>query len=84
MTESLMGKRAHKAQMKQKKSAPDKSGSVFEPMKSGREVYGGWADKRSNGGKLATVLGVAVPVGMGAVYFALQRKRGRRNLEEVA
>jgi short-subunit dehydrogenase len=85
LTERQMGKTAHKAQMKQKKSAPEKSGSVFKPMRSGTELYGGWADKKSSGGsKLATVLGVAVPIGMGAVYFALQRKRGRRDLERVA
>lgn len=84
LTEKMMGKRAHKAQMKQRKSAPDKSGSVFEPMRSGTEVYGGWADKKSHGGKLATVLGMAVPIGMGAVYLAFQRKQRRQDLEEVA
>ncbi len=83
LTESQMGKRAHQAQMKQKKSAADKSGSVFKPMKEGTELYGGWAEKKRRG-KLATLLGVAVPVGMGAVYFALQRGRGPRDLEEVA
>lgn len=85
LTQRMMGKRAHKAQMKQKRFASDKSGSVFKPMRSGTDVYGGWSEKRSGGGgKLATVLGMAVPIGMGAVYFALQRKRGRPDLEEVA
>lgn len=82
--EQQMGKRAHKAQMKQKKHAPDKSGSVFKPMSSGSGVYGGWKEKSGNGGKLATILGLAVPIGMGAVYFALQRKTRRGELERVA
>lgn len=84
LTERMMGKRAHKAQMKQKATAPDKSGSVFKPMGSGAGVYGSRTDEKGSGGRLATMLGVAVPVGMGAVYFALQRARGRRDLEEVA
>lgn len=84
LIESQMGKRAHKAQMKQKKSAPDKSGSVFKPMRSGTGVYGDWADKKSSGSKLAAILGVAVPLGVGAVYLALQRKLGSRDLKRVA
>jgi hypothetical protein len=76
-----MGKNAHKAQMQQKESARDKSGSVFKPMSSGEGVYGGNKDE---GSKLATALGLAVPIGMGAVYFLLQRKHRRGELEEVA
>ena len=83
LTEKQMAKQAHKAQMKQKKAAPDKSGSVFQPMSSGTEMYGGWSEK-GNGGKLATVLGLAVPIGMGAVYVAVQRARSRREFERAA
>jgi short-subunit dehydrogenase len=83
LTEKQMGRTAHKAQMKQKKFAPDKSGSVFEPMSSGTDVYGGWTDKGS-GGKLAKILGIMVPIGMGAAYVALQRARNKRELERVA
>ena len=77
-----MGKTAHKAQMQQKESASDKSGSVFKPAKGGDDVYGGWKD--DGGSKLATALGLAVPIGMGAVYFLLQRKQRRGGLEKVA
>jgi short-subunit dehydrogenase len=81
--ERQMGRRAHKAQMKQKKSAPDKSGSVFKPAAGGTDVYGGWKEKRS-GGKLATLLGLAVPIGMGAAYLAMQRARSKRSDYERA
>jgi short-subunit dehydrogenase len=77
-TEKLMGKRAHKAQMKQKESARDKSGAVFEPTSSGTGIYGGWREKQHKG-KLGTVLGFAVPIGMGAAYLALQKARSRRS-----
>jgi hypothetical protein len=83
LTEKQMGRTAHKAQMGQKESAADHSGSVFKPMDSGTDVYGGWTDK-GNGGKLATILGLAVPLGMGAVYLAFQRARNRRELERAA
>jgi short-subunit dehydrogenase len=76
-TEKYMGRQAHKAQMKQKKSASDKAGSVLKPMRGGTEVYGGWND-RGNGGKIAAVLGFAIPIGMGTAYLALQRARSRR------
>lgn len=75
-----MGKQTHKAQMQQDRSAPDRSGSVFHPMSSGEGVYGD-ADEGSS--KLAKVLGLAVPIGMGIVYLALQRKN-RRDLQKVA
>jgi short-subunit dehydrogenase len=84
LTRKQMGKQAHKAQMKQTKSAPDKSGSVFKPMDSGDGVYGGWNDDKGISAVLATLLGIAVPLGMGAVYLALQRKRGRTNLDRAA
>lgn len=83
LTEKQMGRTAHKAQMGQTESASDSSGSVFKPMSSGTDVYGGWA-KKENGGKLATVLSLAVPIGMGAVYLAFQRTRNKRNFQQAA
>ena len=68
----LMGKRAHISQMHQKESAPDKAGSVFKPMSTGTGVYGGWKEKSS---KIGAILGLALPIGMGAVYLALERSR---------
>ena len=80
LTEKRMGKRAHQSQMKQKKSALDQAGAVLEPMSSGTDIYGGWLEKQHNGmGKLGTVLGIAVPIGMGAAYYALHRARSRRS-----
>ena len=90
LIEKQMGRTAHKAQMGQEESAPDHSGSVFKPMSSGTDVYGGWTKKDSkptkkdSGGKLATILGLAVPIGMGAVYLAFQRARSRKEFEQAA
>ncbi len=44
LVEKQMAKQTQKAQMGQKESAKDSSGSLFRPMKSGKEVYGGWTD----------------------------------------
>jgi hypothetical protein len=81
--EKAMGWRAHKAQTDQTESARDKSGSVFKPESGGRGVYGGWLEKKRSG-KLARVLGFAVPIGMGAAYLALQRARSRQSESEAA
>ncbi len=78
LMEKQMGKQAHKAQMKQKEFAPDKSGSVLKPMKSGTDVRGGWQDKSNGAGKMAVGLGIAVPIAMGAAYVAFQRIRARQ------
>jgi short-subunit dehydrogenase len=42
LVEKQMAKQTQKAQMGQTESAKDSSGSLFRPMKSGKEVYGGW------------------------------------------
>ena len=85
LTEKLMGWRAHKAQMKQKKRAPEKSRSVFEPGEHSTGVYGGRLDEEhEGGGKLGKILGFVVPIGMGAAYLALQRARARRSQYESA
>jgi short-subunit dehydrogenase len=84
-TQKLMGKRAHKSQMKQQKTAEDKSGSVFQPEESGKGVYGGWLEKEDkSNGRLGRILGFAVPIGMGAAYLALQRARSKRSEHESA
>lgn len=85
LTEKQMGKRGHKTQMKQSRSAPDKPGSVLQPEEQGTGVYGGWLEKEHEGsGKLGTVLGFMVPIGMGAAYLALQRARSRQKQYEPA
>ena len=82
LTEKMMGWRTHKSQMKQKKSAPDQSGSLFKPMSSGTGLYSD--EEEEGGGNLAKILGLAVPIGVGAVYLALQRARSRRDSERAA
>ncbi len=42
LVEKQMAKQTQKAQMGQKESAKDSSGSLFRPMKKGNNVYGGW------------------------------------------
>lgn len=61
LVEKQMARQTQKSQMRQKESAEDSSGSLFRPMKSGKEVYGGWtnanqssADWESAGGQLST------------------------------
>jgi NAD(P)-dependent dehydrogenase (short-subunit alcohol dehydrogenase family) len=44
LVEKQMAKQTQKAQMKNTESAKDSSGSLFRPMKSGKDVYGGWTD----------------------------------------
>jgi short-subunit dehydrogenase len=83
LTEKQMARTTHKAQMGQKKAAPDNSGSVFKPMSSGTDVYGGWM-KKAGGGKVSTILGLAVPIGMGAAYLAYQRARSKREWQKAA
>ncbi len=78
LMEKAMGWKSHRAQSKQTESAPNKSGSVFKPESEGTGVYGGWLEQK-RGHKMATLLGFAVPIGVGAVYVALQRARGRRD-----
>ena len=82
LTEKMMGWRTHKSQMKQKDSAREHSGSLFKPMKSGTGLYS--EEEEKSGGKLPTILGLALPIGVGVVYLALQRARSRRDLERAA
>lgn len=82
LMEKQMGKQAHKSQMEQDESAPHNSGSVFTPMKEGSEVYGGWDS--GNGSKLAKTLGIAIPAGVGLLYYAVRQARSRQVEESRA
>lgn len=44
LVEKQMAKQTQKAQMGQKESAKSSSGSIFRPMKSENDIYGGWTD----------------------------------------
>ncbi len=74
LVEKQMAKMAQRAQMKQKESAKDSSGSLFRPMKSGKDVYGGWTDAsqssagwESENAELSTESGSAATRTMGVV-----------------
>jgi short-subunit dehydrogenase len=61
LVEKQMAKQTQKSQMAQKESAKESSGSLFRPMKSGKDVYGGWtsasqsiANWESKGEELST------------------------------
>jgi len=83
LTRKQMAKTTHRSQFTESPDAAEKSGSVFRPMRSGTDLYGGWTEKR-NGGKLRKVLGVAVPIGVGAAYLLTQRALSRRAVGEHA
>lgn len=96
MIERQMGKRTHSSQIEQPDSAAESSGSVFKPMKSGKEVRGGWLapgesaksaeDKKlpyRTGSNVGAVLKFAIPIGMSLAYMALQRARSR-SMQQVA
>ncbi len=82
LTEKMMGKNTHKSQMESEPSR-ESSGSVFEPMSSGTDIYGGWSE--SNGGNTAAkVLGIAVPAAIGIALLARKRSRISEELDRVA
>ena len=90
LVQKHMGRQAHKAQMEQTETAGDDSGSLFKPMKSGRQVYGGWnsdekqeESSRGGGSKWGVFVGMAVPAAMGLTYL-LQRQRNRRQEGQAA
>lgn len=83
LVERFMGRNAHKSQMESEGSARESSGSVFEPMSSGTDIYGGWS--ASNGGnKAAALLGIAVPAAIGIALLARKRSRIKEQLEQAA
>jgi short-subunit dehydrogenase len=91
LVEKQMAKQTHKAQMEQEESAADSSGSLFRPMKSGRQVYGALeqqqesSDDHKHGmGKFGTVVGVAVPIAMGVAYLMRRRAHTGENWEQAA
>jgi len=100
LVEKQMAKQTQKAQMGQKESARDSSGSLFRPMKGGKNAYSGWTDasqssadwesesETENGGTakhtLGKVAGIAVPVGMGVAYLLRRRKQQRDRWEQAA
>lgn len=100
LVEKQMAKRTQNAQMKQKEHAKGSSGSLFRPMKSGKDVYGGWTDasrsstewdpgeaaeeSSSRKSTFGKVAGIAVPIGMGVAYFLRRRQQRKDRWQQVA
>ncbi|HLH07623.1 MAG TPA: SDR family oxidoreductase [Terriglobales bacterium] len=83
LTEKIMGKNTHRSQMKAA-SARNSSGSVFEPMSSGTDVYGGWRESNGVAKTAAKVLGIAAPAALAVVLLARKRWQDDRELSRVA
>jgi short-subunit dehydrogenase len=64
--ERVMGKNTHRAEMEQKETAPESSGSVFEPVEFGKGVRGGW--KGGSAGKIAA-MGLVTAGVAGALWW---------------
>jgi short-subunit dehydrogenase len=92
LVEKQMAKKTHKAQMGQSESESESSGSLFRPMKSGTQVYGGLQsesqetgeDHKHGMGKFGTVAGIAVPIAMGVAYLMRRRTQTGTNWEQAA
>ena len=61
--ERQMAKKVHGKLMRQSETEGPSPGSLFSPMRSGRDVRGGWLSEQSNGGKVAKIaLGAVIPI----------------------
>ena len=78
MLEKRMAKKVHKEHMSQREDAPDSSGAVFEPMRSGTEIAGGW-EERERGSKLKKLAWVGAVAPLAATGIMLARRRARQS-----
>lgn len=83
LLEKQLAKQTHKAEMEQEESAPPSSGSVFKPMSSGTDVYGGWLEQKS-GNTTRNLLMIAVPVAVGIGLMARRRQNQGRGESRAA
>lgn len=81
--ERLMGRNAHKSQVESEGTATRGSGSVFEPMPTGTDVYGGWLESE-RGSRAARMIGIALPTAIGIILLARKRNRRREEFEQAA
>lgn len=68
LVEKQMAKQTQKAQMRQKESAKDSSGSLFRPMKGGKDVYGGWTNASQSSAEWETESGGSAAENGGAKH----------------
>jgi hypothetical protein len=81
--ERFMARSAHRSQMESEDVASHSSGSVFEPMSSGTDIYGGWSDSHG-GSTTAKLIGIVIPAAIGIALLARKRGRVREELDQVA
>ncbi|HWC18552.1 MAG TPA: SDR family oxidoreductase [Terriglobales bacterium] len=67
--ETMMGKNTQHAQMEQQETAPESPASVFEPVKYGNSVRGGWKD-----GRLSPATALGLLAGMAVAAALLWKK----------
>lgn len=77
--ERRMAKRIHKQHFGQAESAPDSSGAVLKPMRSGDDVRGGWLE--AQGGNTAAKIAAAAAIPVALAAFGLWRRRSNANRE---
>ena len=66
-------------------SAPDGPGAVFEPMRSGDDVYGGWMEREGSSKKwLTAAIGIPIAAGVAAIAWQAQRRAERKDPERAA
>ena len=75
LLERRMAKKVHKEHMGQSESASDSSGSLFEPMRSGEDLRGGWLERDGGHKALRTVAVIGIPAAMGVLAMLKRRQR---------
>lgn len=80
LLERRMAKKVHKEHMSQRESARDSSGSVFEPMRSGEDLRGGWLEREGGHKALRTIAAIGIPAALGVLAVL---KRQRRESDQI-
>lgn len=83
MLERRMAKKVEKHHMSQRESASDSSGAVFEPMRSGDGLRGGWRPAKGGHKALGTAAAIAVPVALGVLALRKRPPAGRTSNDNV-
>jgi short-subunit dehydrogenase len=75
LVEKQMARKTQKAVAQQEETVRDTSGSLFKPVTTGDDVYGGWREPQSSGSKIKTALLVGLPVAVGLTLMARRRQQ---------
>ena len=86
----MMGRKSHKAHVESKASS-EHSGSLFQPVEGGRDVYGGWTKEGEKeegsdggGGRWGVLVGIAVPAAMGVTYLLHRQRNKQQDVQGAA